>query len=138
LYPKHTAGFTLLELIITVALIGVLACIAYASYSSFLLKTHRADALTALLQEQMTLERCYAEHTSYSKDCDFLPEFPKTTPQGHYTIDLTQLSTHEYLLLATPLGSQKYDRECGSFSIDQTNLKSAVDTAGAIKIDCWR
>lgn len=130
-------GFTLIELMIAVAIMGILATIAYPHYVSFLLKSRRSDALATMAQDQITLERCYAQNFSYSQACNSLPTFPQTSPQGFYSITLTNLGDTTYTLTATPLGAQTKDTTCAKMTVDQANVKTAVDSSGTAQTICW-
>lgn len=130
-------GFTLIESMIVVLLIGILASIAYPTYISHLIKSHRTDALVSLTQEQITLERCYAQNSSYNQACDSLPSFPKISLHGYYQLTLSDLGTATYTLTATPIGSQKNDSHCARFTINQTNVKIAFDASGTAQSRCW-
>lgn len=134
---KKIQGFTLVEVMIVVAIIGILAAIAYPTYVSFILKSHRTDALATLAQDQITLERCYAQNFSYNQVCGSLPTFPQTSPQGYYQITLTNLGATAYTLTATALGSQVEDTTCIRFTVDQANVKTAVDSSGTAQSICW-
>ncbi len=125
-------GFTLIELLIVVTIVAVLASIAYPSYRTWILKSHRSDALATLTADQTIIERCYAQTFSYQAACAALPAFPQTTPQGYYTITLTNLAPTTYTFTATPVGTQALDTTCATFSIDQTNNKTATNTS------CWQ
>lgn len=135
--PKRIPGFTLVELMMVVALMGILALIAYPSYIRFILKSQRSDARAALVQVQITLEHCYAENRSYNQACTSLANFPKTSAQGYYQISLTQLAASAYTLTATAVGGQMQDTACARFSVDQANVQTAVDASGAAQSRCW-
>jgi type IV pilus assembly protein PilE len=142
MYPFHfvkraAIGFTLIELMIVMAIVGILAAVAYPSFQSYILRSRRADALTALSQEQVIVERCYSQNFSYSQTCAALPIFPVASPQGFYSVALTNLTATTYTLTATPTGSQIKDTQCASLIIDQANQKSATDTNGNAPTVCW-
>jgi len=137
-FPRQQQrGFTLIELMIVVAIVAILAAIAYPSYQNYVLKTHRADALTALSQNQVILERCYAQNFSYSAAC--ATTTATTSPQGYYSLVLSNQAATTYTLTATPSGTQTKDTTCASFSIDQANNQLAVDNKGnSQNTVCWQ
>lgn len=124
-------GFTMIELMIVMIIIGLLFAIAVPSYRSWVLKSHRSDAMATLSQDQVILERCYALSFSYATTCAALPVFPQTSPQGYYSITLSNQTSTSYTLTATAIGPQALDTNCLTFSIDQTGLKTATQQA------CW-
>lgn len=132
---KGLRGFTLIELMIAVAIFGILVTIAYPSYVNYILQSRRSDALVSLSQAQMMLERCYSQNFSYTAACG-LPSFPLTSAQKYYSITL-QSSNNTYLLTATPLGSQTRDTTCAKFTVDQTNQKIGLDSSGSQQTICW-
>ncbi|SDO26526.1 type IV pilin protein [Vreelandella arcis] len=81
-------GFTLIELMIVLVIIGIVASIAYPSYTRYVQKSMRTDAHAALMQAASALERCNTRTYSYD-DCD---DVPTTSPEGHYTINMPEKS----------------------------------------------
>ncbi|MEB0135127.1 type IV pilin protein [Actimicrobium sp. CCC2.4] len=130
-------GFTLVELIIVVAIVGILAAIAVPSYRSYVLKSRRADAMTALAQNQVILERCYAQSFTYNGVCVGLPVFPVASERGYYSVAISNQSATAYTLTATPVGTQASDTLCAVMSVDQTNQKSASDSSSVAQTACW-
>lgn len=137
LYVSHLYGFSLIELMIVIMIIAILAGIAYPAYRSYTLKSRRADAMTALLQDQMILERCYAQNFSYSASCTALPAYPHNSSQAYYSITLSNLGASTYTLTATAIGGQALDTTCSSLSVDQTNTKTASDASKGAQNSCW-
>ncbi|MCK5829679.1 MAG: type IV pilin protein [Methylococcales bacterium] len=117
---KRTTGFTLIELMIVVAIVGILASVAYPSYQESVLKSRRSDAKGALLGLVNAMERHFTENNSYcgaattdSGSCTAATGAPTiysaTSPVdgGTASYDLTVSATATtYTLTATPVGAQ--------------------------------
>lgn len=125
-------GFTLIELMIVVAVIAILAAIAIPSYQNQVQKTRRADAQTGLLQVAQQLERCFTRTNTYV-DC-FDGNNPPDSPDGFYSITFEQGPTATtFLLLATRQGAQAND-PCGNFRLDQRGNRTVTGNAD---LRCW-
>lgn len=135
---RGTNGFTLIELMITVAIIAIIAAIAYPSYQDQIRKSHRAEAKSALMQVSQNLERCYTANNSYIS-CDAAPggvTFPMTTQNGRYVISINNpRAANTYTLTATPQGAQAEDTACGNFTLKETGEKGITGTG--TKQSCW-
>ncbi|WP_404471819.1 prepilin-type N-terminal cleavage/methylation domain-containing protein [Vreelandella venusta] len=96
---KRQRGFTLIELLIAVVIIGIIASIAYPSYTRYVERSVRSDGQTALLQAASEMERCYSRDYTY-EECDLEMT---VSPSGHYDIsaDTDSQSNDGYLLTAT-------------------------------------
>lgn len=134
---RKIAGFTLIEILVVVSIAAVLVAVAYPSYTQYLLKSHRADAMAALSLDQTILERCYSLEFSYKGDCPELSEFPHHSAQGYYEITLSMLTSATFQLTATATASQAADKVCSTFTIDQANHKLAMNSSGVPEPDCW-
>lgn len=130
-------GFTLLELLIVLAITSILLTLAYPSYNNYVLKSHRAEALAALALDQVTLERCYEQAFRYNGTCPGLLAFPHNSTRNYYRIALSNVSATSFTLTATPIGNQALDSMCSSMSIDQANKKIAMNSAGVSQPVCW-
>ena len=159
---QHAPGFTLIELMITVAVVGILAAIAYPSYQDSIRKSRRADAKSALLDAAHRQERFFTENNQYTSvlvapggcigaACGLsLPA--ATTTDGYYTLTLNapvnaagRIST--YTLTATPVAgkSQAHDSSCEAFTLNHLGVKCIKNGAkcsniAANKADvaqCW-
>jgi len=125
-------GFTLIELMVTVAIIGILASIAYPSYIDQVRKTRRANAQSDLVELASFMERYYTENFSYDPvNNAALPikESPKSGSPKYYTLTVVSSDT-SYALTATAKNGQGNDR-CGNLTLDHTGDPGAATTG------CW-
>jgi type IV pilus assembly protein PilE len=134
---RHIKGFTLIEILITIAIIGILLTVAYPSYLRYITKTHRTDGQVALMDLASRMERYYIDNNHTYVGASFATlKISSTSSRGFYTLTISQLSDTTYLLTATPTGSQlTNDKLCGSLTIDQSGQKGQTGT-GTQK-DCW-
>ena len=110
-------GFTLVELMIVVAIVGILAAVAYPSYQDSVRKSRRADGKTALLQSVQVAERWFTQNNTYVGT-----PVAAASAEGHYTLAFTVLTATTFTITATPVGAQDSD-PCGALTITELNEK---------------
>ncbi len=133
-------GFSMIELIIVIAIIGILSAIAIPSYTAYMQKTRRIDATTFLQETAGEQYRFFTENNRYATEMQELgygaaATFP--SKEGLYTVSIANPTPTSYVLTAAPVtgGAQAGDAECGSITLSSTGLKGATGTGGMLS--CW-
>jgi type IV pilus assembly protein PilE len=136
--PRKTLGFTLVELMVALVVVGLLATVALPSYRHLMLRVQRNEAKSELLQTAAALERCYAHFNTYdSADCATRAALPRPTESGHYLIGAAVLTAGNYRLSAVPQGGQAQDLECKTLTVDSASVKGISDGATETAGYCW-
>lgn len=131
-------GFTLIELMITVAVVALLAAIAYPSYRNQIMRSNRTEAKIALLSAAQSLEKCYTTANTY---VGCTPSVLGNTPNGKYTVAAGAggITATTFDLVATPLGGQADDTDCATFRIRSTGQQTAANSSSTdTSAQCWR
>jgi type IV pilus assembly protein PilE len=104
---RRSRGFTAIELLIAIVIVGVLAAIAYPSFRGAIDRSRRADAIGALLLAQLAQERWRANQVTYGN----LGEIgvPSRSSAGHYRLEVGELTSSGYELRASAVGVQERD-----------------------------
>ena len=131
---SRKSGFTLIELMIAVAIVAILASIALPAYQNSVRKSRRADAMTSLLQLQLAQEKWRANNASYSTTLGNLGWSSSDSTDGHYTMAIASATGTQFSVTATPnSGGPQASDSCGVFTITQ----NGPDVSTSAKRSCW-
>ena len=141
--PCRSRGFTLIELMVTIALVGVLTSIALPSFEGLLQRVRRADALVTMLQLQSAQERWRSHGARYGSLTDIGAS--PLSPAGHYTMQVVSADEDGYEVMATANGSQARDTGCrhlalrmvGANPVYASGPNASVTNAAAVNAKCW-
>ncbi|MGV8894430.1 MAG: type IV pilin protein [Burkholderiaceae bacterium] len=151
---RSSSGFTLIELMIVVAIVAILASIAMPSYTRYVARAKQADARTQLLQVAQFMQRFYAANDSFKKDragnavTGKVPANLKQSPASGtaiYTLSIPtdKLTAIGYVLQMVPVsgGSMAAD-PCGTYTLTSTGVRGVLvgDVAGGatLRDTCWK
>jgi type IV pilus assembly protein PilE len=127
-------GFTLVELLITVAIIGILAGVAYPSYTDFVTRSNRSEGQRELLRYANLQEQVYVDSRSYAADMKGLGETTASidTESGNYAISVSDQSATTFILKAVAKSGQTKDTACLTLTINELGQKNVGENSG-----CW-
>ena len=145
---KKNEGFTLIEILIAVAIVGILASIAYSNYSQQVLKSSRSDAKVALNETAQRLQRCFTSNFTYKpaaglcKVADDVASSGVQSVEGFYLIKASSIAytSTTYTLEAKAIAGKRQEKDvkCEVVSLDQTGKKTAKDSGGNdTSKECW-
>jgi type IV pilus assembly protein PilE len=132
----NARGFTLMELMIAVVVVGILAGAAVPSYREHVAASRRTDAKAAMLAIAQLMERHYTERGTYAgATLGATGIYPSTSPQGYYTLSIASQDADGFSLLATRASTQTGDK-CGNYTYNQAGAKG-VASATYTAAKCW-
>ena len=150
--PRSADGFTLVELLIMVVILGVLGAIAYPSYTRSVAKGKRAEAKAQLLEAAQYMQRYYSQNDRYDQSnaatpvANALPTPLTTVPKNatgsaiNYNLSFAtnSLTTNGFTIQAVPANTMASDM-CGTLSVNQVGRKSVSNTTNSQTADtCWK
>jgi type IV pilus assembly protein PilE len=141
---RSAAGFTLIEVVIALAVVAITTMIAASSYRRHVLRSHRVEAVQSLLIAAAEQEKFHLAHGSYGDRLDAAagdepPGLPvaSRTPGGHYTLAVELASAAEFRIAATA-ARPGADPQCRRLSIDESGRRAASDARGVDATGrCW-
>ncbi|MES2673265.1 MAG: type IV pilin protein [Pseudomonadota bacterium] len=148
---KNNQGFTLIELMISVAIVATLSALAFNSYQRTVLAAGRTDAMVALSDVAQRMQRCFTAQSTYKPTatgvCAVADSAVATagiiSTDGLYKINLvndTSYTATAYVLTATPVTGKRQakDTACTSFSLNQIGVKTAKKSTTDNTAECWK
>ena len=134
----HSQGFTLIELMVVVAIVAILATVAMASYQFAVTKSRRAAATTCLQERAQFMERWYTTNLTYVGAANPPAQCDGNISPQHYVVSFTAAPTaNAYTLVATPQpGQAANDTLCGVLTLTAQGVRSEAGTA-ATADECW-
>jgi len=127
-------GFSLIELLITLAIVAILATITVPSFSGLVARSRRSDAISALLQVQLAQERWRANNFTYAPALATLGFASAQSTDGYYRLRINHADDGGFRVTAQPVGVQS-DDSCGVFAVDADGPDYSEGFAGR---RCWR
>jgi type IV pilus assembly protein PilE len=148
---RKSNGFTLIELMITVAIVAILASVALPSYTSYIARAKRADARTQLVQVAQFMQRFYTANDQYQYDrsatdvFDRIPAGLKKSPADGtalYSLAVVATATTFELTMSPVAGLSMAGDDCGSFRLTSTGVRSVVvggvNDISTLRDKCWK
>ena len=131
-------GFSLIELMIVVAVIGILAAIAYPAYQDYVTRAKRSDAMNTIAAFRIAQEKYRANNTTYTTNIALLSGVSATSNEGYYSMSVVSAASSTYVIVAEPNFT---DAECGKFAGGKNGATdgpiTAFDGTDYASLDCW-
>ena len=135
-------GWTLSELLVSLALMAVLAAVGLPAFQAQQSQARRSDAQSALQQLQLAQARWRGIQSSHTADLASLGWSGNLSPGGHYRLAIEDASPEGYSLIATPIGAQARDSACAPMRLQLRHMATVMLSSGADLAGdpgrCWR
>jgi type IV pilus assembly protein PilE len=142
LTPTRQNGWTLSELLISLALMAVLAAVALPAFQAQQRQARRSDAQSALQQLQLAQARWRGTQSQHASDLASLGWVGDLSPGGHYRLTIEEANSEGYSLIATPIGNQARDSTCAPMRLNVRHMATVELSSGAERVGdpgrCWR
>lgn len=144
--PQQNAGFTLIELMIVLAIVGIISAIAYPAYQNQVMKTRRGEAKAALTALAQAMEEAYTNTMDYTAaglgpgaDDIFPAEAPLDGQQKFYDLSIHQSTTNRFFRInaKAKLGGPQSRDECPNLWINSAGQSGATDANDNDLTSCW-
>ena len=138
------AGFTLIELMMVVAIVGIIMAVVLPGYQDSVKKSRRADGRAALMELAGLQERFYAKNGTYTTtvDSDSGLDYGSTaSPKGFYNLTAAACASGTiatcYVLSAAVIGNQSGDTDCAVLTMDSRTERAAKTSKNKTTTECW-
>ena len=135
---KIVLGFTLIELMVTVAVVAILAAVALPSFQDYILRSRLTEGKAILLSTQQLVERSYTDLNNYaSAVASTVGASGVMSEHGYYLVTSTSATASTFALSSTPQGGQA-NYKCRTLTINQTGRTDVAGVSPPItRADCW-
>lgn len=130
---RSQKGFTLMELMIVLTIVGILGAIAFPGYRNYVIRSARSEAKSALMTLASKQEQYFSNNKTYAANLSDV-NMSALTEGGNYQIEIVSATSNSYSLRAVPQGGQADDSACMNFTLDSKGTKGASGPDGT---ECW-
>ena len=132
---KHSSGFSLIEIMVTIAIIGILTTVASRAYDSQKRKGYRMDAISAVSLLAQREENWHSRNGAYTITITDVGS--AISKEKKYNLSLSNIGSDTYTITAEATGSQLEDKDCRKFILEHTGRKTAEKDDTSANTKCW-